>query len=66
MRHAFLPLTAPGLGVGEHNWAENWRTARANLCIEDLATYPLMPSPDDQGQATVRPLSTQEASKWLN
>ena len=66
MRLAFLPLTAPGLGIGEHNWAEGWKTARANLCIDDLATYPLMPSPDDQGQATVRPLSTQEAGKWLN
>ena len=37
------------------------------LCgVGNKATYPLMPSPDDQGQATVRPLSTQEASKWLN
>lgn len=65
MRHEFSPLTAPGLGVGENNWAEGWKLDRAGLGIEDLETHPLMPTPDDQGQATFRPLSTQEAGKWL-
>ena len=65
MRREFSPLTAPGLGVGENNWAEGWKLDRAGLGIEDLETHPLMPTPDDQGQATFRPLSTQEAGKWL-
>ena len=65
MRHSFLPLTAPGLGVGERNWADAWRRARLQLEIDDLSYHPLMPAPDEHGQATVRPLSTKEAGGWL-
>ena len=66
MKHAFLPLTAPGLGVSSTNWATFWRRARADLGIDDLATFPLMPAPDEMGQATVRPLNTKEACGWLH
>ena len=65
MRHSFLPLTAPGMGVAENNWAVAWKNARSQLGIDDLSFFPLMPSPDDAGQATVRPLSTKEAGDWL-
>ena len=65
MKHAFLPLTAPGLGVSKVNGATFWRQARSDLGIEDLSEFPLMPAPCEQGTATVRPLSTQEAGKWL-
>ena len=33
--------------------------------MEDLKIYPLMPAPDEAGLATVRPLTTTEAGKWL-
>eukprot|EP00435_Cladocopium_sp_Y103_P004232 s386_g1.t1 len=66
MRHAFLPLTAPGLGVSPNNWASLWKAARDHLGINDLSTFPLMPSPDESGLATVRPLTTFEAGRWLN
>ena len=65
MKHAFLPLTAPGFGISKVNWASFWRQARSDLGIEDLNEFPLMPAPCEQGTATVRPLSTQEAGKWL-
>lgn len=65
MRHSFLPLTAPGLGISDKNWAISWKRARSQLGIDDLSFFPLMPSPDETGQATVRPLSTKEASDWL-
>eukprot|EP00435_Cladocopium_sp_Y103_P000018 s3918_g1.t1 len=66
MRHAFLPLTAVGKGVTESCWATYWQRARQELDIEDLSIFPLMPSPDEVGAPTVRPLSTAEASKWLH
>ena len=65
MRHSFLPLTAPGKGITDSNWALQWKESRCQLGIEDLSQYPLMPAPDETGQATVRPLSTSEAGKWL-
>ena len=65
MRHAFLPLTAPGLGVTEKGWAVHWNKARMDLDIEDLKIFPLMPAPDEGGVPSVRPLSTAEAAKWL-
>eukprot|EP00435_Cladocopium_sp_Y103_P007613 s5414_g2.t1 len=66
MRHAFLPLTAVGKGVTESSWATYWQSARQELDIEDLSIFPLMPSPDEEGAPTVRPLSTVEAGKWLH
>ena len=66
MRHAFLPLTAPGVGVAGSCWAVHWQRARADLDIEDLSVFPLMPAPDEGGIPTVRPLSTSEAGKWLH
>ena len=40
--------------------------ARTELDIVDLTVFPLMPTPDEEGVPSVRPLTTSEASKWLN
>ena len=66
LKHAFLPLTAPAHGVDFTNWAELWRTVRDSLDVGDLSKFPVMPAPDREGVATVRPLNTSEASKWPN
>ena len=66
LKHSFLPLTAPGHGVDFTNWAELWRTVRDSMDVCDLSKFPVMPAPDREGVATVRPLNTSEASKWLN
>ena len=66
MRHMFLPLTAPALGAGPNNWAMRWKTAREQLGIEDLRSFPLMPAPQEDLTPSVRPLMTCEASKWLS
>ena len=66
MRHAFLPLTAPGTGVSGSCWAVHWKRAREELDIDDLSVFPLMPAPDEGGTPTIRPLSTSEAGKWLH
>ena len=65
MRFVFLPLVAPCIGITGSNWAEVWLDCRKQLDIESLSEWPLMPSPDSSGAATVRPLSTEEAGKWL-
>ena len=61
----FLPLTAPGIGITKDCWAACWQRARADLDIEDLGCFPLMPAPDEGGAASGRPLSTAEAGRWL-
>ena len=65
MRHMFLPLVAPARGVEAECWGEPWLAARNVLGIEDLRRFPLMPAPDASGDATIRPVSTSEASSWL-
>ena len=65
MRHMFLPLVAPTRGVEAECWGEPWLAARNILGIEDLRRFPLMPAPDASGDATIRPVSTSEASSWL-
>eukprot|EP00435_Cladocopium_sp_Y103_P053592 s2122_g17.t1 len=42
MRHAFLPLTAPGKGVVGGGWAEHLHRARQELQIGDLSCQHLM------------------------
>jgi len=61
----FLPLTAPGLGASDQNWALLWKVSREMLEIDDLNTFPLMPAPREDLTPSVRPLTTAEASKWL-
>ena len=65
MKFVFLPLVAPCIGIDNTNWGEAWLSARRELGIESLKDFPLMPAPDATGLATVRPVSTDEAGRWL-
>ena len=65
MKFVFLPLVAPSIGIDNTNWGEAWLSARRELGIESLKDFPLMPAPDVVGVATVRPVSTEEAGRWL-
>ena len=65
MKHMFLPSVAPTLGVCSECWGEPWLLARQTLGCDNLGKYPLMPAPDASGNATIRPVSTEEASDWL-
>ena len=65
MKFVFLPLVAPCIGIDNTSWGEAWLSARRELGIESLKDFPLMPAPDAAGVATVRPVSTEEAGRWL-
>ena len=65
MKFVFLPLVAPCIGIDNTSWGEAWLSARRELGIESLKDFPLMPAPDAAGLATVRPVSTEEAGRWL-
>ena len=65
LRHLFLPLVAPCLGVVEGNWGAQWCACRRQLGIHDLKSFPLMPAPDAQQSPTERPLSSSEAGSWM-
>ena len=65
LRHVFLPLVSPAIGVTSDVWAEQWLMCRKQLDIEDLTQYPLMPAPSASGEPTVRALTTSEAGQWL-
>lgn len=66
LRHAFLPLTAPSVGVVAGNWAVPWQKVRVELGVTDLDKFPVMPAPGEDGEALVRPLTSVEARKWVN
>ena len=66
LRHMFLPVAAPATGVTNDCWGEQWMRVRNMLQIEDLSKFPLMPAPDSNLDATVRPVSTSEAKKWVH
>ena len=65
LRHLFLPLVAPCLGVVEGNWGSEWCECRKKLGIHDLKQYPLMPAPNAAQEPTERPLTTTEAGSWM-
>jgi hypothetical protein len=65
LRHMYLPLVAPCEGVTEGNWGAELCRVRRELGIHELSEFPLMPSPNAQREATVRPLSTSEAGSWM-
>ena len=66
LKHTFLPLVAPAMGVDSVEWCTRWMNLREVMGVENLAKFPLMPAPDCEGRPTVRALSTDEASKWMN
>ena len=65
LKHQYLPLVAPCVGVVEGNWGEEWCNCRKKLGMHDLTVYPLMPAPDASQIPTVRPLSSTEAGSWM-
>jgi len=65
LRHLFLPLVAPCLGVVAGNWGSEWCDCRKKLGIHDLKHFPLMPAPNAAQEPTERPLSTTEAGSWM-
>ena len=65
LRHMFLPVSAPVVGVTEDTWGSQWVNVRQQLQICDLNKFPLMPAPDAATEPTKRPVSTQEAKLWI-
>lgn len=66
LRHMFLPVAAPAIGVVDENWGVQWLHVRQLLGISDLSKYPLMPAPGPDLVAARRALTTGEAKKWLH
>ena len=65
LKHQYLPLVAPCVGVVAGNWGEEWCKCRKQLGMHDLTVYPVMPAPDSSHMPTVRPLSSTEAGSWM-
>ena len=64
LRHQFLPLVAPATGLAGGNWGLLWKEVRDHFNLP-LEYQPLMPAPDEQQRPTIRPLSSEEAGRWL-
>lgn len=60
-----MAAVGPALGVVQGNWGKTWWELRQQLGDQFGSGAPLMPAPDGEGIATVRPLSTGEFSKWV-
>ena len=63
-RHQFLPMVAPGVGVTEDRWIEQWLGVRQTLSLS-LDQGRVMPAPQPDGSTGARPLDSQEAAGWL-
>ena len=64
-RHQFLPMVAPCHGVDGRDWGSVWIKVRDTMKLEWPPKGLIMPAPGLQGQATSRPLETQECAAWL-
>ena len=64
-RHQFLPMVAPCHGVDGRDWGSVWIKVRDTMGLEWPPKGLIMPAPGLQGQATSRPLETQECAAWL-
>ena len=64
LRHMYLPLVAPCIGVVSENWGSQWCASRRALGIHDLKVFPLT-APDSMQEPTERPLSSSEAGSWM-
>ena len=51
LRHQFLPLVAPSVGVCGGELAEKWRGVRDRLNLM-MEIHPLMPAPDENSKPT--------------
>ena len=54
LRHQFLPLVAPAIGVTSDLWGEGWLQCRSEMQISDLSKFPLMPARPVSGWDTDR------------
>jgi len=66
LKHQFLPMSAPSIGITDDNWGVQWMHARRQLKIDDLTKYPLLPAPDSMLEPTRRPVTTREAKLWMH
>ena len=64
-RGGLLAAVAPAVGVVDENWVVVWMRVREEIKAPLSGGFPVMPAPDMAGRATVRPLSTKEASGWV-
>ena len=63
-RHQFLPMVAPGLGVTEDPWIEQWLKVRQRMSLS-LDEGGVMPAPQPDGSPGCRPIDSQEGAGWL-
>ena len=63
-RNHFLSVVAPAVGVTNDNWAKTWMQVREDMMLDSIAQVPIMPAPDADGRATVRPIRTTEIGRW--
>ena len=61
-RHQFLPVLAPCHGIDGRDWGSAWIKVRDTMKLEWPPMGLIMPAPGLQGQATSRPLETQECA----
>ena len=64
-RHLHLPMVAPSVGVDERNWSVKWLELRQLLGLSFENDPRIMPAPQPDGTAGMRPLETTEAAAWL-
>ena len=61
----FLPAVAVAVGISDENWARQWIVVRARVGADILHGYPVMPAPGPDGEATQRPISSDEMGRWV-
>ena len=61
----FLPAVAVAHGVTDENWARKWILVRASIEGSISNGYPVMPAPSADGEATKRPITSDEMGKWV-
>jgi hypothetical protein len=61
----FLPAVAVAVGISDENWARQWIVVRARVGADILDGYPVMPAPGPDGEATQRPISSDEMGRWV-
>ena len=66
LRHQFLPLVAPVIGVTSDLWGEGWLQRRSEMNISDLSIYPLVPAPSQDGMPIVRAYSREPTCPQKN
>ena len=66
LKHQYLPLVAPCVGVVEGNWGGRMVQLQEKTWLLDLTVYPLMPTPYASQLPTVRPLSSTEDALLRN